>query len=159
MGVWAVVEVYYRPDRAMRPRTALRIEPLKPIFGWCDAPGDRNYNRRVTLPYPASAERLWRDDAVYDLVAVLDYNRSQRTQGRGSAIFLHVARAGFPPTEGCIALKREHLLRLLATLKPGAAIATGTPPRSISAAASGSGTGRLPAFQGRALWRRSSRRA
>lgn len=159
MGVWAIAKVYYRPDRRMRPRTALRGEPLKSNSGWCDAAGDRNYNRKVTLPYPASAEHLWRNDAVYDIVAVLDYNQRARTQGRGSAIFLHIARSGYPPTEGCIALKRKHLLRLLATLMPGAAIATATTPLAISEAASGSDTSRLPAFRGRALWRRSSRRA
>ncbi len=155
-GVWAVAEAFYRPDREKRPATALRAGSLRQGIGWCDAPNDRNYNRKVTLPYPASAERLWRDDHVYDVIAVLDYNIAHRAQGRGSAIFLHLARPSFAPTEGCIAMRREHLLRLLATLRPRTKIAAGKALRSINAAASGSGKGRTPASRERVLWRRSS---
>jgi L,D-peptidoglycan transpeptidase YkuD (ErfK/YbiS/YcfS/YnhG family) len=82
--------------------------------GWCDAAGDRNYNRHVRHPYPSSAERLWREDELYDLVVVLDHNRRPRVQGRGSAIFMHVARGGYAPTQGCIALSATHLRRLIA---------------------------------------------
>jgi L,D-peptidoglycan transpeptidase YkuD (ErfK/YbiS/YcfS/YnhG family) len=103
--------------------TALPAKPLRPSDGWCDAPRDRNYNRKVTLPYPASHERLWRKDGLYDVIVVLDYNYSRRVSGRGSAIFMHVARRGFAPTEGCIALKRDHLLRLLAVLPRRTAVA------------------------------------
>ncbi len=125
LGMWPALRVYYRPDRLKRPRTALPVAPLRPDFGWCDAPGDRNYNRRVTMPYTASAERLWRSDGLYDIVLVLGYNITPRVARRGSAIFVHVARPGFAPTEGCIALKREHLLRLLAALPRGAVFAVG----------------------------------
>jgi L,D-peptidoglycan transpeptidase YkuD (ErfK/YbiS/YcfS/YnhG family) len=124
-GFWPVIEILYRPDRLRRPRTALPVRPLRPTGGWCDAPRDRNYNRKVTLPYPASHERLWRTDGLYDVIVVLDYNYARCVRGRGSAIFLHVARRGFAPTEGCIALKREHLLRLLAALPRSAVIAAG----------------------------------
>ncbi len=124
-GTWPAVRIYYRPDRLRRPRTALPAEPLRPGLGWCDAPGDRNYNHPVELPYPASAETLWREDGLYDVIAVLDYNIGRRSRGRGSAIFVHVASPGFKPTAGCIALKREHLLRLLAVLPRNAVFAAG----------------------------------
>ena len=75
--------------------------------------GDRNYNRRVRHPYPASAEQLWREDGLYDVVVVLDYNVRRRARGHGSAIFMHVARPGFAPTAGCVALARPALLRVL----------------------------------------------
>jgi L,D-peptidoglycan transpeptidase YkuD (ErfK/YbiS/YcfS/YnhG family) len=153
LGVWRLLWAYYRPDRVARPKTALPLQPLRRDFGWCDAPADRNYNRKVALPYPASAERLWRDDRLYDVIVVLDYNLEPRAKGRGSAIFLHVARPGLAPTEGCIALKYEHLLRLLAALKPKASVAAAT---RVNAGAAGSGKGRSPAFRGRALWRRST---
>ncbi|MFY9877440.1 MAG: L,D-transpeptidase catalytic domain protein, partial [Rhodomicrobium sp.] len=68
MGAWACVKVYYRPDRVRRPQTTLHAEPLRAGMGWCDAPHDRNYNRKVTLPYAASAETLWRDDHLYDVI-------------------------------------------------------------------------------------------
>lgn len=124
-GIWRVTRAFYRPDRMSRPCAAIPLTPLRPRFGWCDAPADRNYNRLVPLPYPASAEQLWRDDALYDLVLVLLYNLSPRSKGRGSAIFVHIARPDFAPTAGCIALKREHLLRLLAVLPRRAAFALG----------------------------------
>jgi L,D-peptidoglycan transpeptidase YkuD (ErfK/YbiS/YcfS/YnhG family) len=124
-GFWPAMRVHHRPDRLRRPRTALPVSPLRPGLGWCDAPADRNYNRPVGLPYAASAEELWRKDGLYDVIAVLDYNISRRCAGHGSAIFVHVASPGFSPTAGCIALKREHLLRLLAALPRDALFALG----------------------------------
>lgn len=129
MGRLAVLAVYYRPDRVRRPLSRLALKALRPGDGWCDATGDRNYNREVPMPYSASAERLWRQDHLYDIVVVLDYNIAPRVQGRGSAIFLHIARRNFAPTAGCIAMKREHLLRLLAAMREGAAILTGNGKR------------------------------
>jgi L,D-peptidoglycan transpeptidase YkuD (ErfK/YbiS/YcfS/YnhG family) len=122
IGQWRMVAVLYRPDRTRRPRTPLPVRAIRTHDGWCDAPADRNYNRPVRLPYPASAERLWREDALYDLVIVLDYNERPRVRGRGSAIFLHVMRPGHAPTEGCVALERPHLLRVLERLRPQAAL-------------------------------------
>lgn len=122
IGRWAVRHVFYRPDRLMRPRTGLPVSPLTPQLGWCDTPWDANYNRLVRHPYATSAERLWREDGLYDLVAVLGYNDRPRTQGRGSAIFMHLARPGYTPTAGCIALSRRDMLRVLAMLKPGAVV-------------------------------------
>ena len=76
----------------------------------------------MRLPYPASAERLWREDELYDVVVVLGYNDRPRARGRGSAIFMHVAKSGYAPTQGCIALARPHLLRLLERLDGRAAV-------------------------------------
>jgi L,D-peptidoglycan transpeptidase YkuD (ErfK/YbiS/YcfS/YnhG family) len=116
-GAWRPVLVLYRADRVQRPRTVLPVRRLKADDGWCDAVGDGNYNRWVRHPYPASAERLWRADALYDVVVVLDHNRRPRMQGAGSAIFMHLARPGYQPTEGCVALARRHLLMLLAAVR------------------------------------------
>ena len=118
-GCWGIRAVFYRPDRERRPATGLPAAAIAPDFGWCDAAGDANYNRLVRLPYAASHERLWREDALYDLIAVLGFNDSPRASGRGSAIFVHLARTGYKPTEGCIALSRAHMLRLLGSLKSG----------------------------------------
>lgn len=119
IGCFALREAYYRADRLARPRLELRLSPLRSDDGWCDASGDRNYNRHVRHPYPAGAERMWREDGLYDLVVVLGYNDRPRMAGRGSAIFLHVASPEMKPTEGCVALRREHLRRLLQALRPG----------------------------------------
>lgn len=87
--------------------------------GWCDAPGHAAYNRHVRLPFPASHETLLRDDVLYDFGFVLDWNIRSRRRGMGSAIFLHVARPGFPPTQGCIALDRRDMLRLMPFIRRG----------------------------------------
>ena len=118
-GTWRPVLVLYRADRLPRPQTGLPVRPVEADEGWCDAVGDRNYNRPVRHPYPASAERLWREDNLYDVIVVLDHNQRPRVQGAGSAIFMHVARPGYGPTEGCIALARHHLLRVLAKAGSG----------------------------------------
>jgi L,D-peptidoglycan transpeptidase YkuD (ErfK/YbiS/YcfS/YnhG family) len=128
IGQWRVREVLYRPDRVRRPATPLPVRAMRRHDGWCDAAADRNYNRLVRLPYAASAEPLWRQDALYDVVVVLGYNDA-RVRGRGSAIFLHVARPGYAPTEGCIALARAHVLRLLERLGARAAIGVLAPAK------------------------------
>jgi L,D-peptidoglycan transpeptidase YkuD (ErfK/YbiS/YcfS/YnhG family) len=122
-GTWRPKLVLYRPDRLKRPRTGLPTRPLRPDDGWCDAVGDRNYNRHVRHPYPASAERLWRSDGVYDVIVVLDHNTRPRVRGAGSAIFVHLARPDLTPTEGCIALSRRDLLLVLAKLGRGTRLA------------------------------------
>jgi L,D-peptidoglycan transpeptidase YkuD (ErfK/YbiS/YcfS/YnhG family) len=122
LGLWRVREVLYRADRLPRPRTALPVRVIRSRDGWCDAASDRNYNRPVPLPYPASHERLWREDGLYDVVIVLGYNDRPRSLGRGSAIFMHLVRPDYAPTAGCIALSRGDMLKLLGRLKPGDAV-------------------------------------
>ena len=115
LGRLALRRVLFRADRLPRPRTTLPAMPLAPQDGWCDDPDDRAYNQPVTLPFTSSHEALWRGDAVYDLIGVLGWNDQPVLRGRGSAIFLHVARPDYAPTEGCIALARTDLLVALAT--------------------------------------------
>ena len=125
IGHWRLQTVFYRPDRMPRPRSRIPIKVLRTHDGWCDAPADRNYNRLVRLPYPASCEPLWRSDPVYDIVVVLAHNSRPRHRFGGSAIFVHVARPHFTPTEGCIALSRTDLLRFLAVARHGSYLSIG----------------------------------
>jgi L,D-peptidoglycan transpeptidase YkuD (ErfK/YbiS/YcfS/YnhG family) len=122
IGTWPLRRVLYRPDRSAAPQTALPTAPIAPDDGWCDASGDPAYNRPVRLPYPAGAERMWRDDGLYDLVVVLGHNDDPVVPGMGSAIFLHLARPDYGPTEGCVALARPDLEALLALAAPGDAL-------------------------------------
>ncbi len=119
IGVWPLRLLYYRADRLAEPKTGLAIKPIAEDDGWCDAPDDPAYNRRVTLPYSASHEEMWREDGLYDLVVVLGHNDDPPIPGLGSAIFMHIARDGYNPTEGCIALAREDLLTVLETIALG----------------------------------------
>lgn len=113
LGPMRLLHGYYRALPGRRIRSALRLTRIAVTDGWCDAPADRNYNRPVRLPYPASAERMMRGDRLYDVVIVLDCNIRPRRRGRGSAIFFHLARPGFAPTEGCIAVTPRTMARLL----------------------------------------------
>jgi len=112
-GIFPLRRVLYRPDRVAPPDTALPITALKPSDGWCDDPSDGEYNRPVQLPYPASAESLWREDNVYDLIVILGHNDSPPIPGRGSAVFFHLARPDFGPTEGCVAIDRASMMEIL----------------------------------------------
>ncbi len=118
-GRFPVREIFYRADRIAKPATALPLRAIQKDDGWCDAPNDPNYNRPVKLPYPASAEVMWREDHLYDLVAVLGYNDDPAVPGKGSAIFLHLARPDHSATQGCVALKYEDALAAIAQLRPG----------------------------------------
>jgi L,D-peptidoglycan transpeptidase YkuD (ErfK/YbiS/YcfS/YnhG family) len=93
--------------------------------GWCDASGDPDYNRLVRLPYPASAEKMWREDHLYDLVAVLGYNDNPVVPGKGSAIFLHLAKPDYSATQGCVAMVMDDLLAAIEQLKPGDQVVIG----------------------------------
>lgn len=126
-GIWRVVRVLWRSDRTRRPVTRLPVRALSIDDGWCDAPSDRNYNRAVRHPYPASAEQLWRRDHLYDIVVVLDHNQRPRIKGCGSAVFVHLARPGYEATEGCIALGERDLRRWLAMARPGTRLVIGAP--------------------------------
>jgi L,D-peptidoglycan transpeptidase YkuD (ErfK/YbiS/YcfS/YnhG family) len=117
-GRFAFRRVWLRPDKSLRLSTFLPSCWSEPADGWCDDPRHARYNRPVRLPFPASHERLWRDDDVYDAVIEIGWNDHPAVRGRGSAIFLHLARPGYTPTEGCIAVSRRDMLRLLPRLGP-----------------------------------------
>lgn len=117
-GRFHIRAAFYRPDRVRRPRTAIPLAAIEPDLGWCDDPADRAYNRPVDLPYRGRHERLWRDDGLYDIVAVIDFNLIHPRRGAGSAVFLHIAGPGFAPTEGCVAVSIDAMRRLLARIGP-----------------------------------------
>jgi L,D-peptidoglycan transpeptidase YkuD (ErfK/YbiS/YcfS/YnhG family) len=121
-GVFALVSAFYRADRLPPLHSGLPLRALSQADAWCDDPADRSYNRLVGLPYPAHAEPMWLDDAVYDLLVVIGYNLDPVMPGAGSAIFLHVARADFAPTAGCVAVEKDVLLRMMPRLGPGSTI-------------------------------------
>jgi L,D-peptidoglycan transpeptidase YkuD (ErfK/YbiS/YcfS/YnhG family) len=117
-GTFPFRGLHYRADRLARPQTGLSCSVVAEDSGWSDDSADPAYNRVVKLPHGFGHERLWRDDGVYDLIVPLGYNDDPPVAGLGSAIFLHVARPNYAPTEGCIALALPDLVALLAECDP-----------------------------------------
>jgi L,D-peptidoglycan transpeptidase YkuD (ErfK/YbiS/YcfS/YnhG family) len=118
LGRWPLRRVLYRADRMEAPRSRLAVAKIEPDDAWCDVPGDPQYNRLVRLPYASLQERLWREDSLYDLIVVVGFNDSPPEPGKGSAIFLHLARPDYGPTEGCMALSEGDLLEAVAQFGP-----------------------------------------
>ena len=114
VAVLTLRRVLYRADRGRAPECAVAVEPIAPDDGWCDDPAERDYNRMIRLPHDGHYEELWRRDALYDVIGVLGWNDAPVERGRGSAIFLHVARGDYAPTQGCIALALDDLRQVLA---------------------------------------------
>jgi L,D-peptidoglycan transpeptidase YkuD (ErfK/YbiS/YcfS/YnhG family) len=117
LGSFALREIWYRADRIAKPATSLPVRTISRDDGWCDAPESADYNRHVRLPYRARAESLWREDRLYDLLAVVGFNDAPVRPYAGSAIFLHVADVqggALQSTSGCVALRLDDLVTLLA---------------------------------------------
>lgn len=121
-GRFALRECWYRADRIKPPLTVLPLRVIKPDDGWCDDPSHPLYNRPVKLPFSASHEKLWREDTMYDIIVPLSYNDDPVIVGKGSAIFLHVARPDYSPTEGCVVLAASDLLAIAASITDDAHI-------------------------------------
>jgi L,D-peptidoglycan transpeptidase YkuD (ErfK/YbiS/YcfS/YnhG family) len=106
----------WRADRHPRPRCRLPTRAIRREDAWCDDPADRRYNRRIDRAPDTAEERLSRCDHLYDYIIVLGWNDRPVRKGRGSAIFWHLARDGFTPTAGCVAVTASAMRRLLPQL-------------------------------------------
>src|SRR3954451_3953595 len=122
-GIFRPVRLWWRADRNPRPATALPVRRLTAIDAWCEDPADRRYNRAVRVPSGQAGDRLRRDDHLYDFIIEIDHNTRPRVAGRGSAVFLHLARPNGSPTAGCVAFRANDLRRLLTQLGPETRIA------------------------------------
>lgn len=114
--------VFYRADRVPRPQCRFPVRAIRPDDAWCDDTTDRRYNRLIRRPPGVAEERLWRDDPLYDVIVELGWNDRPVRKGRGSAIFWHLARPGFSPTAGCVAVTREVFFKILPRLSRSARI-------------------------------------
>jgi L,D-peptidoglycan transpeptidase YkuD (ErfK/YbiS/YcfS/YnhG family) len=122
LGQFRLLRLWWRADRTPRPRTHLPARQIHSGDAWCEDPADRRYNRPIRRAPADVGDRLWRDDRLYDLLIELDHNTRPRVARRGSAVFVHVARPGFLPTAGCVALDIGSLQRLLERLPKRASI-------------------------------------
>jgi len=116
-GTFKLVKVFYRADKIKNLKTSLKKIKIKKNTGWCDDPKSKFYNKQIRLPSNFGHEKLYRNDRIYDLVVVLNYNLNPIIKNKGSAIFIHVAKKSFKKTAGCIALNKKNLIDLLSVIK------------------------------------------
>jgi hypothetical protein len=124
-GIFKLLKLYYRADKIRKIETQLKKIKIKKNMGWCDDSKSRLYNKVVKTPNKFSYEALYRNDDIYDLVIVLSYNAEPTIKDKGSAIFVHIAKNKYLPTEGCIALKKEHLIKILKQINSSTLIKIG----------------------------------
>ena len=122
IGIFHFDKIYYRADRLGDMKFIIDSSTINKNDGWCDDQKSDLYNQYIQFPFKEGAEHLYRDDHIYDIVCVLNYNTSPIIPGRGSAIFLHIAKPGFLGTEGCIAIEREALIEIAASLNADSTI-------------------------------------
>ena len=115
-GIYLINQIYYRQDKVVLPNINIPSIGISKNFGWCDDVDSDSYNKIITFPFKQSAELLYRNDNIYDILCVIDYNQNPIIKNKGSAIFLHIASPDYAVTEGCIALKSADLLELLSKM-------------------------------------------
>jgi L,D-peptidoglycan transpeptidase YkuD (ErfK/YbiS/YcfS/YnhG family) len=124
-GTFRPRQLWWRADRSPRPQTFLPVRAIRPEDAWCEDPASRHYNQPLRLGRHDGGDRLRRDDHLYDFIIEIDHNTSPRIAGRGSAVFLHLARPDFSPTAGCVSMKKPAMLQLLRQLGPDTKIIIG----------------------------------
>ena len=124
-GKFKLIKIYYRSDRIKKINSTLKKIKIKKNMGWCDDVSSNYYNKQIKINKKISHEKLHRKDNVYDIIVVLNYNLNPIIKGKGSAIFLHVAKKNYNKTQGCIALKKNELLYLISKIKKNTQIRIG----------------------------------
>jgi len=116
-GIFKITNIYCRSDKIKNITTSIRKIKIKKNMGWCDDPDSHFYNQQITIPNKFNHEKLYRNDNLYDLILVLNYNTNPIIKNKGSAIFVHIAKKNYKKTKGCIALKKKHLIELISKIK------------------------------------------
>ena len=121
-GVFKIKYVLYRKDRVKKIKTKLKKIIIKKNMGWCNDNESNKYNKLIRLPSSYSHEKLYKKENIYDIILVLNYNMNPIIKNKGSAIFIHVSKKNYKGTEGCVALKKIHLIKVLRGLKKNTAV-------------------------------------
>ena len=116
-GTFKIVKIYYRSDRIKKIYSKFKAIEITKNMGWCDDPNSKYYNQLINLPSRYSHEKLFKVKNIYDIIVVLNYNMKPIIKNKGSAIFIHIAKKNYLPTLGCIALKKNDLLKLLSKIR------------------------------------------
>ena len=116
-GEYKIKFILYRKDR-LKIKTNLKKIVIKRNMGWCDDPKSDKYNQLIKLPFKYNHEKLFRKENIYDIILVLNYNMRPVKKNKGSAIFIHIAKKDYKKTEGCVAIKKIHLLNIIKNILP-----------------------------------------
>ena len=116
-GKYKVKYILYRKDRIKKIQSEMKIIKIKKNMGWCDDPRSRNYNQLINLPSNYRHEKLFKKENIYDIILVLNYNMRPIKKNKGSAIFIHVSKKNFKKTEGCVAIQKRYLLKIVKEIK------------------------------------------
>ena len=112
-GIYKITKIFIRKDRIKNLRTKIKTFPIKKNMGWCNDPNSKNYNKLIKYPFNSTFEKLFRKDNIYDVVVVLNYNMKPVVRNKGSAIFLHISKKNYSSTQGCIAINKSHIKKLI----------------------------------------------
>jgi L,D-peptidoglycan transpeptidase YkuD (ErfK/YbiS/YcfS/YnhG family) len=112
-GIYSIEKIYYREDRLSMPKLDFQTIPINKNSGWCDDIRSTYYNKFIKFPFSYNAEFLYREDDIYNIICIINYNTNPIIKNKGSAIFLHVANIDYSGTAGCLALKQDDLIELL----------------------------------------------
>jgi len=124
-GTYKILKIYYRKDRIKQIKSSIKKIKINKRMGWCDDVKSKYYNKEIKLPSKLNHEVLYRKNNIYDIVCVINFNMNPILRNKGSAIFLHIAKAKYQKTKGCIALKKKHLIKLLSVIKKDTKIKIG----------------------------------
>ena len=112
-GIYKIKYILYRKDKVKKIQTKIKKIAIKKNMGWCNDPNSKNYNKLIKYPFNSTFEKLFRKDNIYDVIMVLNYNMKPVIKNKGSAIFLHISKKSYSSTEGCIAISKSHIKKLL----------------------------------------------
>ena len=116
-GKYKIKYILYRKDRIKRIQSKIKKIAITKRMGWCDDPKSKDYNKLIKLPINYRYEKLYRKENIYDLILVLNFNMRPIVKKKGSAIFIHIAKKNYKKTEGCVAINKISLLRVIKKLK------------------------------------------
>ncbi len=116
-GKYKIKYILFRKDRVKKIQSKIKKIVIRKNMGWCDDPKSKNYNKIIKLPSEYNFEKLYRKENIYDIILVLNYNMNPIVKNKGSAIFIHVAKRNYNKTEGCVAIKKKSLLKIIKELK------------------------------------------
>ena len=112
-GTFKIKNILYRKDKINYFKSVIKKTPIKKNMGWCDDPKSKDYNKLIKYPFNYKSEKLYRSNNIYDIILVLDFNMHPIKKNKGSAIFIHISNNKYNSTQGCIAIKKKELIKLL----------------------------------------------